>query len=94
MTPFRRHCVSETVGDRRPLVALGADAETLQPHQVSVGKLNNVREALAIARRMVAVDGGTLTLSNRAGGGLTAEIVMPHSNISLQMRCVAAKSEH
>jgi glutaryl-CoA dehydrogenase len=27
-----------------------ADAETLLPHQVSVGKLNNVREALAIAR--------------------------------------------
>jgi len=27
-----------------------ADAETLRPHQVSVGKLNNVREALAIAR--------------------------------------------
>ena len=27
-----------------------ADAGTLQPHQVSVGKLNNVREALAIAR--------------------------------------------
>ena len=27
-----------------------ADAETLRPHQVSVGKLNNVREALEIAR--------------------------------------------
>ena len=27
-----------------------ADAGSLQPHQVSVGKLNNVREALAIAR--------------------------------------------
>jgi glutaryl-CoA dehydrogenase len=27
-----------------------AEAETLRPHQVSVGKLNNVREALAIAR--------------------------------------------
>jgi glutaryl-CoA dehydrogenase len=27
-----------------------ADAETIKPHQVSVGKLNNVREALAIAR--------------------------------------------
>jgi len=49
---------------------------------------------LAIARRMVAVDGGTLTLRNRAGGGLTAEVVLPHSNISLQTRCVAAKSGH
>jgi glutaryl-CoA dehydrogenase len=28
-----------------------ADADTLEPHQVSVGKLNNVREALTIARQ-------------------------------------------
>jgi glutaryl-CoA dehydrogenase len=28
-----------------------ADAGTLEPHQVSVGKLNNVREAIAIARQ-------------------------------------------
>jgi glutaryl-CoA dehydrogenase len=28
-----------------------ADAGKLEPHQVSVGKLNNVREALAIARQ-------------------------------------------
>jgi glutaryl-CoA dehydrogenase len=28
-----------------------ADAKKLEPHQVSVGKLNNVREALAIARQ-------------------------------------------
>jgi glutaryl-CoA dehydrogenase len=34
------------------------DAGTLQPHQISVGKLNNVREALAIAREARAILGG------------------------------------
>ncbi|MHA7264538.1 acyl-CoA dehydrogenase family protein [Arthrobacter sp. TMN-37] len=34
------------------------DAGTLKPHQISVGKLNNVREALAIAREARAILGG------------------------------------
>jgi glutaryl-CoA dehydrogenase len=34
------------------------DAGTLQPHQISVGKLNNVREALTIAREARAILGG------------------------------------
>ena len=34
------------------------DAGTLQPHQISVGKLNNVREAIAIAREARTILGG------------------------------------
>jgi glutaryl-CoA dehydrogenase len=34
------------------------DAGTLQPHQISVGKLNNVREAIAIAREARTIFGG------------------------------------
>lgn len=34
------------------------DAGTLQPHQISVGKLNNAREAIAIAREARAMLGG------------------------------------
>ncbi|WP_294568620.1 acyl-CoA dehydrogenase family protein [uncultured Arthrobacter sp.] len=34
------------------------DAGALKPHQISVGKLNNVREALAIAREARAILGG------------------------------------
>jgi glutaryl-CoA dehydrogenase len=34
------------------------DAGALQPHQISVGKLNNVREALTIAREARAILGG------------------------------------
>jgi glutaryl-CoA dehydrogenase len=34
------------------------DAGTLQPHQISVGKLNNVREALTIAREARTILGG------------------------------------
>jgi glutaryl-CoA dehydrogenase len=34
------------------------DAGRLQPHQISVGKLNNVREALAICREARAILGG------------------------------------
>ncbi|WP_436527274.1 acyl-CoA dehydrogenase family protein [Actinoplanes sp. HUAS TT8] len=35
------------------------DAGTLKPHQVSVGKLNNVRKALAIARECRTILGGS-----------------------------------
>ncbi|GAA1604708.1 acyl-CoA dehydrogenase family protein [Actinoplanes couchii] len=35
------------------------DAGTLQPHQISVGKLNNVRRALAIARECRTILGGS-----------------------------------
>jgi glutaryl-CoA dehydrogenase len=35
-----------------------ADAGTLQPHQISVGKLNNVREAIAICREARTIFGG------------------------------------
>jgi signal transduction histidine kinase len=49
---------------------------------------------LAIARRLVTMDGGTLALRNRPQDGLIAEIVMLHSNNSLQTRGVAAKGEH
>jgi glutaryl-CoA dehydrogenase len=35
-----------------------SDAGVLEPHQISVGKLNNVREALAIAREARAILGG------------------------------------
>ncbi|MDQ1543176.1 MAG: glutaryl-CoA dehydrogenase [Actinomycetota bacterium] len=34
------------------------DAGTLQPHQISIGKLNNVREAIAICREARTVFGG------------------------------------
>jgi glutaryl-CoA dehydrogenase len=34
------------------------DAGQLQPHQISVGKLNNAREAIAIAREARAMLGG------------------------------------
>jgi glutaryl-CoA dehydrogenase len=34
------------------------DAGTLQPHQISAGKLNNVREAIAIAREARTILGG------------------------------------
>jgi glutaryl-CoA dehydrogenase len=34
------------------------DAGTLQPHQISVGKLNNVREAIAICREARTIFGG------------------------------------
>ncbi len=34
------------------------DAGQLQPHQISVGKLNNTREAIAIAREARAMFGG------------------------------------
>ncbi|WP_159617331.1 acyl-CoA dehydrogenase family protein [Arthrobacter zhaoguopingii] len=34
------------------------DAGALKPHQISVGKLNNVREALAVAREARAILGG------------------------------------
>ncbi|MGW5014833.1 acyl-CoA dehydrogenase family protein [Micromonospora chalcea] len=49
-----------------------ADAGTLQPHQVSVGKLNNVREALAIARQCRTILGAN---------GVSGEYpVMRHAN--------------
>jgi glutaryl-CoA dehydrogenase len=35
-----------------------SDAGALKPHQISVGKLNNVREALTIAREARAILGG------------------------------------
>ena len=34
------------------------DAGTLQPHQISIGKLNNVREAIAICREARTIFGG------------------------------------
>lgn len=34
------------------------DAGTLQPHQISIGKLNNAREAIAIAREARTIFGG------------------------------------
>jgi glutaryl-CoA dehydrogenase len=34
------------------------DAGTLQPHQISIGKLNNVREAIAVCREARTVFGG------------------------------------
>jgi glutaryl-CoA dehydrogenase len=49
-----------------------ADAGTLQPEQVSVGKLNNVREALAIARQCRTILGAN---------GISGEYpVMRHAN--------------
>ncbi|MBP1780522.1 MULTISPECIES: acyl-CoA dehydrogenase family protein [Micromonospora] len=49
-----------------------ADAGSLQPHQVSVGKLNNVREALAIARQCRTILGAN---------GVSGEYpVMRHAN--------------
>jgi glutaryl-CoA dehydrogenase len=48
------------------------DAGTLAPHQVSAGKLNNVREALTIARTARTILGAN---------GITAEYpVMRHAN--------------
>jgi glutaryl-CoA dehydrogenase len=34
------------------------DAGTLQPHQISIGKLNNAREAIAICREARTIFGG------------------------------------
>jgi glutaryl-CoA dehydrogenase len=49
-----------------------ADAGALEPHQVSVGKLNNVREALAIARQCRTILGAN---------GVSGEYpVMRHAN--------------
>jgi len=49
-----------------------ADAGTLEPHQVSVGKLNNVRAALAIARQCRTILGAN---------GISGEYpVMRHAN--------------
>ena len=49
-----------------------ADAGTLRPEQVSVGKLNNVREALAIARQCRTILGAN---------GISGEYpVMRHAN--------------
>jgi len=49
-----------------------ADAGKLEPHQVSVGKLNNVREALAIARQCRTILGAN---------GISGEYpVMRHAN--------------
>ena len=49
-----------------------ADAGSLRPHQVSVGKLNNVREALAIARQCRTILGAN---------GVSGEYpVMRHAN--------------
>ncbi len=48
------------------------DAGTLRPEQVSFGKLNNVREALAVAREARTILGGN---------GVTSEYpVMRHMN--------------
>lgn len=47
---------------------------------------------LAIVSRMVELEGGTLTLANRAEGGLAATISLPrHGNTSSQGRGAAAK---
>ena len=47
---------------------------------------------LAIVARAVAAEGGTIRLSNRAAGGLRAEIVLPVGHKSLQSRGIAARS--
>lgn len=48
---------------------------------------------LAIAKRLVAADGGQLNLGNRPEGGLRAEVILPRSNTSLQSGGSAAKEQ-